>query len=154
MRRFWIYAGVLLLILLLIQLIRPEKNLGNIDSAEDFLQVSQVPDTLAGVFLISCYDCHSNYTNYPWYGNLAPASWFLNNHIVEGKAHLNFSSYGLMDKAQKISMLNEICEVCTDGSMPLKSHLLIHRNARLSAEDIEAICKWSEKEAMAILKSE
>ena len=154
MRRFWIYAGIFLLVVLLIQLIRPEKNLGEIDTAQDFLQVSGVPDTLAGVFLNSCYYCHSIHTNYPWYGNLAPASWFMNKHIVEGKAHLNFSSWGFMDKAQKISMLDEICEECTQSAMPLKSYLVIHRNAGLGAAEIKAICKWTEQEAMAIMKSE
>ena len=153
MRRFWLVAGGVILVLLLIQFHRPEQNLGEINIAEDFFQVSMVPDTLARTFLNSCYDCHSNNTNYPWYGNLAPASWYLNKHVLEGKAHLNFSSWGLLDKAKKVSMLDEICEECSNGSMPLKSYTLIHRSAGLSAKEIEAICEWSEQEAMNILRS-
>ena len=153
MRRFWIIAGGILLVLLLIQFIRPQKNQGIIKSAEDFIQVTQVPDTLARVFLNSCYDCHSNHTSYPWYNSLAPVSWFLNKHVVEGKAHLNFSSWGFLDRAQKISMLDEICEECSDGIMPLKSYTLIHRSADLSPREIEAICDWSEQEAMNIMSS-
>jgi len=109
MRRFSIASGLILIILLIMQLFRPERNLGEIDTADDFIQVSLVPDTLARVFLNSCYDCHSDYTNYPWYGNLAPASWILNRHINEGKAQMNFSSWGVLDKAQKISLLDQIC---------------------------------------------
>jgi hypothetical protein len=153
MKRIWIYLGLVLLALLLIQLVRPEKNLGEIETAEDFIQVSLVPDTLARVFLNSCYDCHSNRTSYPWYGNLAPASWFLNKHVVEGKAHLNFSSWGLMDKAQKISMLDEICDECTEGNMPLGSYLLLHRSSSLDALEIKAICDWADEEAMKIMNS-
>jgi len=152
MRRVYIYAG-LVFIVLLVQFFRPEKNLGEINTADDFIQVSQVPDTLARIFLNSCYDCHSGNTNYPWYGSLAPASWFLNNHISEGKVQLNFSSWGLMDKAQKISQLDQICEECSDGSMPLQSYLIIHRSAGLGADEIEAICEWAEQEAMEIMSS-
>ena len=153
MRRLWIFLGFILAALLVMQFFRPEENLGEADTADDFIQVSQVPDTLARVFLTSCYDCHSNYTNYPWYGNIAPASWFLNSHIREGRARLNFSSWAVLDKAQKISRLDQICEECTSGSMPLNSYVLIHRSAALGADEIEAICAWAEKEAMEIMGS-
>jgi len=153
MRRFSIFFGLLLAILLIMQFFRPEKNLGEIDTADDFIQVSLVPDTLARVFLYSCYDCHSDYTNYPWYGNLAPASWILSRHIIGGKAQLNFSSWGVLDKAQKISRLDKICDECTTGSMPLKSHLLIHPSAALGTDNIEAICDWAEQESMEIMGS-
>ena len=153
MRRFFILFGLILATLLILQLFRSEKNLGEIDTSDDFIQVSQVPDTLASVFLNSCYDCHSNYTNYPWYGNLAPASWILNRHINEGKEQMNFSSWGVLNKAQKISQLDQICDECTNGSMPLQSYLLIHRSAVLGADNIEAICDWAEQEAMEIMGS-
>ncbi len=151
MRRTLIYLILLVAALILIQFIRPENNLGELESETDLVQVSQVPDTLASIFLNSCYDCHSNHTRYPWYGNLAPFSWYLNKHVVEGKAHLNFSSWGLMDKAQKISQLDQICEEISSGSMPLKSYLLIHRSSRLSSHDIMAICNWADSEALEIL---
>jgi len=153
MRKSWIVTGGVIIVLLVIQFFRPEKNLGEINTPEDFIQVSMVPDTLARVFLSSCYDCHSNNTNYPWYGNLAPSSWYLNKHVVEGKAHLNFSSWGILNKSQKISKLDEICEECSEGKMPLKSYVLIHRSTGLSAKEIEAICEWSEQEAMSIMRS-
>ena len=136
------------------QFFRPEKNLGNLETEKDFLQVSMVPDTLASVFLNSCYNCHSNNTRYPWYNNVSPLSWYLNKHILDGKEHLNFSSWGTLDKAQKISKLDEICEECKNGAMPLKSYVLVHRDEKLSPDEIEAICEWAESEAMNILSSE
>jgi hypothetical protein len=154
MRKVYPILGLTLLVLILIQFFRPEKNLGDIDTPDDFIQMSRVPDTLARIFLNSCYDCHSNNTKYPWYASIAPASWYLNKHIVEGKAHLNFSSWGIIDKAKKISLLDNICEECSDGAMPLKSYLLIHHHAALSPQEIGAICEWAEKEAMEIMNSE
>ncbi|MFC2111995.1 heme-binding domain-containing protein [Bacteroidota bacterium] len=154
MKKASIVGGLILAAVLLMQLIGPDKNLGEIDTPDDFIQVSQVPDTLARIFLNSCYDCHSNHTNYPFYGSIAPASWFLNKHIVEGKDHLNFSSWGIIDKAKKISYLDDICEECSEGNMPLKSYLLIHRSSALGPDEIEAICDWAEQEAMEIMNSE
>ena len=151
MRKRRIYLVSVVAALILIQFIRPEKNLGEPDRETDFISVSQVPDTLAIVFRNSCYDCHSNNTNYPWYSNVAPFSWYLKKHIVEGKAHLNFSSWNIMDKAQKITQLDQICEEITYGTMPLNSYLWIHCSSKLSEQDIQAICEWAESEGLEIL---
>jgi hypothetical protein len=118
------------------------------------IQVTGIPDTLARVFMESCYDCHSNSTNYPWYSRIAPASWFINSHVVEGKAHLNFSSWALMDKAAMISQLDDICSECSEGTMPVKSYLWLHPQAELSQDEIEAICNWTETESLRILNSD
>jgi len=154
MRKRRIYLVLVVASLILIQFIRPEKNLGGPGPKTDFISVSQLPDTLASVYLNSCYDCHSNNTNYPWYSNLAPISWYLNRHIEEGKAHLNFSSWGIMDKTQKITQLDQICEEITYGTMPLISYLWIHRSSKLSEQEIRAICEWAESESLKILTGE
>jgi hypothetical protein len=151
MRRVYLILGIILAAVVLIQLIRPEKNLGEADSPDDFLQVSAVPDTLARIFLNSCYNCHSDQTNYPWYGSIAPFSWIMSGHIREGKSHLNFSVWGTLDRAQKISRLEGICSECSEGMMPLKSYLMIHRSATLGPREIEAICEWSEEESRSIM---
>ena len=41
----------------------------------------------------ACFDCHSNEVIWPWDGYIAPVSWFLANHIEDGKRHLNFSEW-------------------------------------------------------------
>jgi hypothetical protein len=151
MRRSILYLILIAAALVIIQFIRPEKNLGELDTETDFILVSQIPDTLASILLNSCYDCHSNNTRYPWYSELAPISWYLNGHVTEGKAHLNFSSWGSMDKVQKITQIDQICEEISSGAMPLKSYLLIHRSSRLQDEEIMAICDWAETEANEIL---
>ena len=80
-RRTYIILLVVLAALLVIQLFRPERNIGDLETETDFLKVSGIPDTLAVVFLNSCYDCHSDYTRYPWYSQIAPVSWFMKIHI-------------------------------------------------------------------------
>lgn len=138
--------------LVVIQFFQPEKNMQPLDPTEDFLLVSSAPEHVAELMKSSCYDCHSNQTDYPWYNNVAPISWYLNKHINRGKEDMNASEYGSMDKADKIEMLVDLCEVLEAGTMPLISYTLIHKDAKLSQEDIEALCMWSEEEALKIMR--
>jgi len=147
------WAGIGLVAgLLVIQLFQPEKNMNPVDPAEDLLMVASPPGHVAELIKSSCYDCHSNQTVYPWYSKVAPVSWYLQMHIKEGKEDMNASEYGSMEKTDKIELLVDICEVVEAGTMPLISFTLIHKSAKLSQEDKEAICDWSEKEALKVMK--
>lgn len=153
MKRAVKWAGIgLAAVLVVIQFFQPEKNMGPVDPAEDLLMLTSPPEHLAELIKNSCYDCHSNQTVYPWYSKIAPVSWYLRKHIKEGKEDLNASEYGSMDKADKIELLVDFCEVVETGKMPMVSFTLIHKAARLSEEDKEAICIWSEEEALKVMR--
>lgn len=153
MKKFFRWAGLsLAAALIVIQFFRPDKNMSTPDPAEDLLTVSPAPEPVAQLIRNACYDCHSNHTNYPWYSQIAPVSWYLQAHIKKGKEDLNASTYGSLDKADKIEMLVDLCEVVEAGTMPLGSYELLHKSARLSEEDKEAICAWSEKEALKVMR--
>ncbi len=138
--------------IVLIQFFQPDRNLGKFNPGTDMLVVTNAPDSLASVLKNSCYNCHSNQTRYPWYGYIAPVSWYLDTHIQKAKADLNMSNFGGLDKKKKIGTLSKICEELESGSMPLKSYLLIHQEARLSKSEIKAICDWSEFTALKIMR--
>ena len=153
MKRFFKWAGIALAAgLIVIQFFRPEKNNGPMDPAEDLLMLSSPPEPLAELIRKACYDCHSNQTNYPWYSQIAPVSWYLQMHIRQGKEDLNASTYGSLDKADKIEFLVDFCEVVEAGTMPLGSYTLLHKSARLSEEDKASICAWSEEEALKVMR--
>ena len=42
----------------------------------------------------ACYDCHSNETHTTWLEDIAPLSWWITNHVREGRDKLNFSEWG------------------------------------------------------------
>lgn len=42
-------------------------------------------------FYRACGDCHSNQTVWPWYSNIAPISWMIQNHVDEGRTKFNAS---------------------------------------------------------------
>jgi hypothetical protein len=100
----------------------------------------------------SCFDCHSDQVRLPWYEKLAPASWLLSDHINKGKASLNFSEWEDYSKREKIGLLEEIRDEVESGNMPLKSYLLIHREARLNPEIISFLSKWTEESSAKIME--
>ena len=41
----------------------------------------------------ACFDCHSNRTRWPWYASIAPISWRVQQHVIEGRKKLNFTAF-------------------------------------------------------------
>jgi hypothetical protein len=153
MKRKKVVKGIALTLLLIfigIQFFRPQKNRGAADTPNDITHFVPVPDTVLRMLKVSCYDCHSNSTYYPWYAELAPSSWWLANHIREGKAELNFSEFSQYSRRRMKTKLNSIGEQVEKREMPLKSYLLIHGNARLSEGQVQLIMAWADS-AQAIL---
>jgi hypothetical protein len=83
--------------------------------------------------VIACFDCHSNETRWPWHSNVAPLSWRIQRHVDEGRAELNFSEWGIRDQESE-----EIVESVQEGAMPPWDYLLLHPEARFSAQEREA----------------
>ncbi len=100
----------------------------------DFMKVNKVPLEVEKQIKVSCYDCHSNNTVYPWYSKLQPAAWFLEDHINEGKVELNFSEWGAYSNRRKVSKLQSIIKQIENSEMPLYSYTLMHRDAIFSEQ--------------------
>lgn len=125
----------------------------NMPEDENSLDKSgMVPEPVLIQLRTSCYDCHSSQTYLPWYSKVAPFSWLLADHIEEGRAHLNFSEWGTYNTRKKIGILDEIIDEVESGAMPLKSYLLIHRDARLDTEDISNLSSWVEETTSRMLE--
>jgi hypothetical protein len=103
---------------------------------------SEVGNTLAR----ACGDCHSNQTRLPWYGHVAPISWWIQSHVREGREELNFSDWTRYTTLQRHNELESICGVISNGRMPPASYTALHPEARLGAQDKEAVCLWAATE--------
>ena len=103
----------------------------------------EVPQNIQTLLKKSCYDCHSNNTDYPWYNKVQPVSWFLEHHIKEGKEELNFSEFGSYSKRKQKSKLKSLISQVEDGEMPLASYTLIHSDAKLSESEKKEIMDWA-----------
>src|ERR1700675_3524158 len=118
-----------------IQLIRPARTNPPVVQANTLEAKVSVPPAVQRILVRACNDCHSNQTRWPWYSGVAPISWFVINHVNEGRQRLNFSE-GLLPRDQVPARLSrrERPSACTEvqtGDMPLFSYRLIHRDSRL-----------------------
>ena len=141
----------LLVLFVLAQFIRPERNLSN-DQTNHISTKFPVPDTVAAILKVACYDCHSNYTRYPWYANVQPVAWWLADHVEEGKRELNFSSFTTRKVAVQNKKLEEIIEMVRKGEMPLPSFTWVHRDAILSQGQKDMLINWAQG-CMDLLKA-
>lgn len=127
-----IIAIVLLVVLVGLQFIPVDLNQSKVVPKTDFMLVNDVPNDIKNKLQVSCYDCHSNNTKYPWYNKVQPVARFLEGHIKEGKAELNFNEWDDYSNRRKNSKLKSIINQIENGEMPLDSYTLIHGNAKLS----------------------
>ena len=145
MKVFKIIVVVLLVAFVGIQFIPTNRNHSEEVPPSDFMLVKNVPTEVKSILMISCYDCHSNNTHYPWYQKVQPVGWYLEGHIEDGKEELNFSDFGsYSDRMQKAKMRSIISQV-EDGKMPLPSYTLLHPEAKLTAEEKQLLAKWIEE---------
>lgn len=138
-KKIIIFTG---LVFLVIQLIPTTRNQDEAITTADFMEYYEVPSVIQTKLKQSCYDCHSNNTQYPWYQKIQPISLFLEKHIKEGKEELNFNEFGTLSKRQQKSKLKSIINQINDGEMPLLSYTLIHRDAVFTEKEKEQITLW------------
>lgn len=134
---------VLLVALIVIQFIRPEKNISEVPSENDIRVHYAVPSNVLAILKRACNDCHSNNTNYPWYANIQPVGWWLNDHIEEGKEELNFSEFATYSPKKAAHKLEEVAELVEENEMPLESYTYIHKDAVLTANEKEILIGWA-----------
>src|SRR5690348_9264789 len=98
---------LLLTAFIIIQFIRPAKNVSQTPDEAAIEKLYAVPADVETILKKACYDCHSNNTRYPWYNNIQPVTWWLNHHIQEGKGELNFSEFGKYTKEKQAKKLKK-----------------------------------------------
>ena len=139
-------AVVVVVVFLGAQFVRPARTNPSVDQMQTITAHLQITPPVAAILDRSCHDCHSNSTRWPWYSNIAPASWFLIDHVNHGRSQLNFSEWGKLDKREADKKLEEMCEEVSDKLMPIDSYAWIHRSAKLSDADIKTLCDWTKAE--------
>jgi hypothetical protein len=138
--------GVVLLIALVgIQFVPTTRNQTDVVPRTDFMIVNDVPKDIENIVKTSCYDCHSNNTEYPWYNKVQPVAWFLEDHITHGKEELNFNEWDTYSSRRKNSKLKSVISQVEDGEMPLTSYTLVHRDAKLSDTEKKTVLDWVSK---------
>lgn len=142
----------LLVVLIFIQFWHPTRNKSGRVMPNDITKTVALPDEVQGILKKSCYNCHSNQTDYPWYAYVQPLHWYLNSHIEGGKAALNFNEFAAYSSRRQLSKLRAIESSIKDAKMPLPSYTLMHNNAILSEAEKALLMSWLEKANESLAK--
>jgi hypothetical protein len=132
-----------LVVLIIIQFFHPYKNKSTEKSPYNIASLYAVPQDVDTIMKKACNDCHSNNTRYPWYSNIQPVAWWMDNHVRDGKKDLNFDDFSNYRISRQYRRMQDIIDLVKKGEMPLTSYTLIHSDAKLSVTEKEAIYKWA-----------
>ncbi len=78
----------------------------------------------------ACFDCHSNETRWPWYADVAPMSWVVQNDVETARTVINFSEWNRSFPAAPYSG-----QSIATGGMPPYKYRKAHPEADLTLEE-------------------
>jgi len=135
--------GTILLVLIIIQFYQPERNSDNGKNyTSDFMSSYKVPEDVKEILQTSCYDCHSNNTNYVWYDYIQPARTLVEKHINNAKKELNFNEWGNYSNRKQERLLTSMITQIENKEMPIPSYVFMHREKKLSDIQIKVLTNW------------
>lgn len=136
--------GLLLLIAFVIaQFFSPDRNEGDLASIEAFITETNPPENVKIILKETCFDCHSDVTRYPWYSNITPVNYWMEDHVRHGKGHFNVSKWEGNSIKRKDHKFEELIEMVEAKEMPLNSYTWMHSDAKLSDDEIKAVVDWA-----------
>jgi Haem-binding domain len=140
LRKIGIAAAVVLFVM---QLAPIRRDNTPVTPAQTIYTAEAMPANIRALVERSCSDCHSNQTRWPWYSYAAPISWMVTHDVHEARGKLNFSEWNDYSPKKKDHELEEICNEVLEGDMPDSKYAFIHRDARVSQSEREALCTWT-----------
>jgi hypothetical protein len=136
---------ILAILLVVIQIIQPKQINPPVVASRSLEAHVAVPEQVQSVLKRACYDCHSSVTVWPWYSHVAPVSWLVIDDVNTGRRHVNFQDWeAQVSPTEGKEHLGLICKEIREGTMPLFSYRLLHKESHLSPEDVSTVCAWSQ----------
>ncbi len=147
-------SSLLLAWLLASALVHPLSHQASDRAGAPLLLGADIPPSVLDVFAQACINCHSERTRWPWYSQVAPASWLVENDVKRAREHLNLSRWDSFDGAEQRVLLTAIATVVENREMPLHRYLVFHPDVKLSAEDSVQVIEWTHAERRRLRASE
>ena len=136
LKSFWFWVLITFIAIQLVPMDVPAKLEGDPKSE------IETPKKVMKVLKRSCYVCHSNSLVYPWYDQIAPASWYAKLHVRNGRKAVNFSKWKEYEQERQFKIIDKLPKSIAIR-MPLPTYLWIHKEAKLSNEDKNTLKKWA-----------
>jgi hypothetical protein len=144
MARVKVVIYVLAAIFIIAQFVQPRRTNPPVVASRSLEAHVEVPPDVLPILKRSCGDCHSSETVWPWYSHFAPVSWLVVDDVNTGRSHVNFQDWEAQQNPKEAAEhLGLICKEVRGKDMPPLSYRLIHKDSRLSNQDIEKLCSWS-----------
>ena len=89
------------------------------------LRGAEMAPPVAAVFGRACANCHSEKTQWPWYSQLAPMSWVVENEVKEARKRLNLSQWDRLDSGEQKLALTSIATVIENEQMPPRRYVVV-----------------------------
>lgn len=87
-------------------------------------------EELRSLVVRACYDCHSNQTTWPWYSNVAPISWLVQEDVDDARQAVNFTEWD-----QREQEIETIITVVYIDHMPPPAYQMMHPASRFTEEE-------------------
>ncbi|WP_379965041.1 heme-binding domain-containing protein [Epilithonimonas sp. UC225_85] len=136
---------ILLVAFVMIQFFQIDKTNPTNNDGMDFIKIKNTPEPIAKIIRSSCYDCHSNETEYPAYSYIQPFGWLVKDHIDEGRKEMNFSTFATYEPKRQAHKLEEAAEYVEQKKMPLESYTLGHPDAKLTDDQRRQLVDYFRK---------
>lgn len=142
----WLKRGTLAVLAFLVvaQFFPIKRDDPQADPTHSIYAKEKMPEQVKNLFEGSCANCHSDHTAWPWYSHIAPVSWMVASDVHDARKKMNFSEWADYPANKREERLEEICEQLTNGEMPDPKYLLLHRSARVTPTQRDAVCQWTE----------
>ena len=138
-------ALALVVVFLLAQFVQPKRTNPPVVPSRSLEAHVQVPHDVAPILKRACGDCHSSETVWPWYSHVAPVSWLVADDVNVGRSHINFQDWEAQENLKEAAEhLGLICKEVREKGMPPFTYRMMHKESRLSQQETEAICSWSQ----------
>ncbi len=99
----------------------------------------------ARILVRACGNCHSNHTEWPWYSQVAPVSWWIAWDVRKGREELDLSRWESYSPWQRRDKLESLCGLISTGRMPPRLYSSMHPEARLSETEKKEVCSWAKE---------
>jgi uncharacterized membrane protein len=110
---------------------------------KSLLTGSNVPVPVRAILERACQNCHSENTVWPWYSHIRPISWEIHADVERGRAFMNLSKWNSFTDSERRGFTAAIEAAVQDHVMPPPKYVWMHREARLSSDDLELLRAWA-----------
>jgi hypothetical protein len=109
--------------------------------------VSVPPPEVKEILKVSCYDCHSHETVWPWYSRIAPVSWLIASDREEGRGKLNFSTWNRYTPERQVHLIAEAMDEIREGGMPPWYYSWKHPGSEVTSDELKVLEAWAQEYA-------